>query len=246
MRAQHEPAVQQAHTASSPRLRWWCVFPGQADQLRVLRQWLADLLPPCDARHDVIAVASELSANAVRHTASGMPGGRFSVEVEWADSVIRLVVADGGGPSAPQLIDDPDGENGRGLLMVHKLSAAVAVSGGKEGRHVQAEVPWAANGGPRPHDSGWDQGTAADLSSLQDRFSTALIWFGQTTRQWWAMVVTGGEGTLVAASSPGELAAALTAVYSSGPGRGRAAAGRPLAPERRYNSASELAKAATR
>lgn len=245
MRGQHEPASQQTHAASFPRLRWWRVFPGQADQLRVLRQWLGDLLPPCDARDDVIAVACELSANAVRHTASGLPGGRFSVEVEWADGVVHLVVADGGGPSEPQLIDDPDGENGRGLLMVHRLSAAIVVSGGQEGRHVQADVPWAANGGPRPHESGWDQGVAADYSSLQDRFPPALIWFGQTTRQWWAMVVIGGEHRLVAAPSPGGLAAALTTVYSSERERGPAS-GRPLVPERRYGSTSEFADAATR
>lgn len=245
MRSQHESASQQMHAASSPRLRWWRVFPGQADQLRVLRQWLADLLPPCDARDDVIAVACELSANAVRHTASGLPGGRFSVEAEWAGSMVRLVVADGGAPSAPRVIEDPGSENGRGLLMVYRLSAAVAVSGGEDGRHVQADVPWTANGGLWPHGPGWDQGTAADLSSLQGRFPLAVIWFGQTTRQWWAMAVIGGEDRLAAAASPGELAAVLTAVYPSVPGRGRAAAARPPALEPRCNLASELAKAAT-
>jgi anti-sigma regulatory factor (Ser/Thr protein kinase) len=231
MRGQHEPARQQTHAASSPCLRWWRVFPGEPAQLKVLRHWLADLLPPCDARDDVLTVACELSANAIRQTASGLPDGRFSVEVEWTRGAVRLVVGDGGGPSAPQLIQDPDSENGRGLLMVYGLSTAVTVSGGEEGRYAQADVPWVTNDGPRPQIPGWDEETAADLASLQERFPAAVVWFGQTTRQWWALVVTGGEDRLVVTSSPGELLPVLAAVHSSVPGYGRVGAGRLRAAE---------------
>lgn len=164
MRGHNQPASQQAHTAGFPRVRWRRIFPGQPDQLRVLRHWLADLLPPCDARDMVIAVASELGANAMCHTASRLAGGTFSVEVEWGAAVVAVVVGDGGGPSVPRIIDDPGGEHGRGLQMVYGLSDAVAVSGGEQGRYVRADVPWAANGGPVPRESGCDQQAAADLA----------------------------------------------------------------------------------
>lgn len=173
MRGHDQPASQQAHTAGFPRLRCRRVLPGQPDQLQVLRHWLADLLPPCDARDMVIAVASELGANAVCHTASRLPGGTFSVEVEWSTAAVTVVVGDGGGPSAPRIIDDPVGEHGRGLQMVYGLSDAVAVSGGEQGRYVRADVPWAANGGPGPRESRWDQQAAADLTDACPPASSA-------------------------------------------------------------------------
>lgn len=245
MQGQREPVGQQPHAVSSPRLRWRRVFPGQPDQLRVLRHWLADLLPPCDARDMVIAVASELGANAVCHTASRQPGGTFSVEVEWGTEAVTVVVGDGGGRSAPRIIDDPAGENGRGLQMVYGLSAAVAVSGGEQGRYVRADVPWAANGGPAPLKTGWNRQAAADLADLQRRFPAAVIWLGHTTRQWWAMVAADGRDRLVAESSADELAAMLAAVYRAAPARGQVAGARQPVSAARSIPAG-LARAATR
>jgi len=42
--------------------------------------------PPCPASDDVIMVASELGANAIKFTVSGR-GGWFAVEVTWWGSV---------------------------------------------------------------------------------------------------------------------------------------------------------------
>jgi anti-sigma regulatory factor (Ser/Thr protein kinase) len=124
MPGQCEAVSQQSRAADWARRRWWRVFPGQGGQL------------------DVIAVASELGANAVCHTASGR-GGQFSVEVAWTGSVVSIVVGDGGGPAEPRVIDDPESENGRGLLLVRSLSLTVEVTGDKRGRFVRADVPWA-------------------------------------------------------------------------------------------------------
>jgi hypothetical protein len=93
------------------------VLPGHERQLAALRGWLASFLPDCAARHDVVAVASELAANAVRHTASGQ-GGWFAVGVSWHPQVVRVAVADGGGPGEPTVLDGPTGEHGRGLKVV--------------------------------------------------------------------------------------------------------------------------------
>jgi serine/threonine-protein kinase RsbW len=139
---------QLALTANPPCLAWRRSFPGEFGQMSVLRGWISDLLPECDARDTVILVASELGANAVRHTTSGLPGGRFGVTVTWIADMVRIEVDDGGGPSIPTVVDGADGEDGRGLRLVVYLSASLSVSGDEEGRFVRADIPWGAGGGP--------------------------------------------------------------------------------------------------
>jgi anti-sigma regulatory factor (Ser/Thr protein kinase) len=117
------------------------VLPGEERQLRTLRRWLASLLPECAARDDVIAVATELSSNAIKHTASGQ-GGCFGVEVTWHESVIRVTVADRGAAQGPQVIQVPMAEHGRGLLVVSGLAARSGVCGDAGGRQVWADIPW--------------------------------------------------------------------------------------------------------
>lgn len=127
-------------------MRWRRVFPGEERQLGVLRRWLASLLPAGPARDDVILVATELASNAICHTASGQ-GGCFTVEITWWQSVVRVGVADCGGPAQPQVIDDPPGERGRGLLVVSCLSSRTGECGDQRGRLVWADVRW---DGPGP------------------------------------------------------------------------------------------------
>jgi hypothetical protein len=117
------------------------VLPGEERQLRTLRRWLSSLLPECTARDDVIAVATELSSNAIRHTASGQ-GGCFGVEVTWHGPVIRVTVADRGAPQEPRVFQDPMAEHGRGLLVVSGLAARSGVCGGEHGRQVWADILW--------------------------------------------------------------------------------------------------------
>jgi anti-sigma regulatory factor (Ser/Thr protein kinase) len=86
-----------------PGMRWRRVFQGDASQLGIVRRWLASLLPESPARDDLASVATELGSNAIRHTASGR-GGWFAVEIMWYGPVVRVAVADSGGPTEPQLI----------------------------------------------------------------------------------------------------------------------------------------------
>src|SRR5271156_1947022 len=69
--------------AAVARLCWSRRFPGTPEQVAGMRHWLRELLPPCNARDDLLAIASELASNAVRHTHSRRPGGAFGVEVSW-------------------------------------------------------------------------------------------------------------------------------------------------------------------
>lgn len=126
--------------------RWWRVFHGEAGQLKVLRRWIEDLLPPCLARDDVTAVACELAANAVCHTLSG-DGGQFGVRITLEAGLVTVAVADGGGTTEPQLVEDVLAEHGRGLRIVHALAADVTVTGGIRGRIVHASVPWSIDKG---------------------------------------------------------------------------------------------------
>jgi hypothetical protein len=53
-----------------------------------------------------------------------------------------VAVADSGGPSQPQVIDDPAREHGRGLLLVRGLSVRMGVCGDQRGRLSWADVAW--------------------------------------------------------------------------------------------------------
>lgn len=128
-----------------PGLRWRRLFPGEERQVAVLRRWLASRLPPCPARDDVIMVASELAANAIKFTVSGR-GGWFAVEVTQWGSVVRVAVADSGGLSQPHVIDDPTSEHGRGLLLVRGLSVRMGVCGDHRGRLSWADILWENDG----------------------------------------------------------------------------------------------------
>jgi anti-sigma regulatory factor (Ser/Thr protein kinase) len=93
----------------APVQRWRRVFPGQEAELRRVRYWLAELLPSGPTREDVVTVAIELAANAVRHTASG-GNGFFAVELTWQmrPVTVRVAVADGGARTSPHLMPGTD------------------------------------------------------------------------------------------------------------------------------------------
>jgi anti-sigma regulatory factor (Ser/Thr protein kinase) len=117
------------------------VFPGERAQVEVLRRWIEKLLPACPERDDLIEVACELAANAVCHTLSGN-GGQFAVRITPGHRQVTVAVSDGGAATQPRLVEDPLAEHGRGLRIVHALSAWVNVKGGATGRLVEAALPW--------------------------------------------------------------------------------------------------------
>jgi anti-sigma regulatory factor (Ser/Thr protein kinase) len=119
------------------------VARGEERQLAILRRWISSLLPACPGRDDVVMVANELASNAIRHTASGRDGW-FAVEMTWYGNLVRVAVADCGGPKEPVVIEDPGGESGRGLFLVQQLSAGMGMSGNHSGRWVWADITWAA------------------------------------------------------------------------------------------------------
>jgi two-component sensor histidine kinase len=74
----------------------------------------------------VILCLSELATNAIRHSASGQPGGTFTVTTDMRHDGVILAVRDAGGPWQPGA--SPDGRM-HGLGIVAELAAHLSVSG---------------------------------------------------------------------------------------------------------------------
>jgi len=197
--------VDHAARAGDLALCWRRVFAGDEIQVSEARHWLAELLPKCPARDDVVLVATELCTNAVQHTASGR-GGFFALEVTWQGATIRISVADAGAPTEPCLTDDPLAERGRGLLVVNELCSRTGFSGDHRGRVAWGDVLWDGPAVPPAAASGHEAAVRDGLASLADRFQDVPAWFGRSTRQWWAMPGRPGARQLVTAPSARALA----------------------------------------
>jgi anti-sigma regulatory factor (Ser/Thr protein kinase) len=204
-------------------LRWRKVIPGQEREVRTVRRWIAELLPDCPSRDDVMTVAVELATNAVKFTASGRGGadGWFAIELTWHAAAVRVAVADGGAPQGPRLIDDPDGEQGRGLQIVQSLASRFGVSGDSRGRLVWADLPWTGEGPAAQCTAGHEASIRDGETLLTARYGVPA-WYGRATLQWWALPSPGSA--LVTAPSAAELAHLIdTALRARGGRQGWAA-----------------------
>jgi anti-sigma regulatory factor (Ser/Thr protein kinase) len=105
-----------------------------------VRRYLTRRHCPAEAVQDILVCASELAANAVLHSRSGLPGGHFSVEVVVdAGQWLRVSVEDCGGPwverdTGEEETSEEDAEFGRGLHVVSALSADMGITGDAFGR----------------------------------------------------------------------------------------------------------------
>ena len=54
-------------------------YPGNTERIRAVRADLRGLLHDCPMADDMILCASEIAANAVIHSLSGLPGGTFTI-----------------------------------------------------------------------------------------------------------------------------------------------------------------------
>ncbi|MFC7329814.1 ATP-binding protein [Marinactinospora rubrisoli] len=122
-------------------------FPGLANQIKHARRFVERQLGPTPQTGTATLLTSELATNAVTHSASGGPGGKFEVTVYSAAGWARIEVRDLGSPERPrpQHKDPYDiTEHGRGLDLVE----ALAVKWGSEprgdglGQLVWFELTW--------------------------------------------------------------------------------------------------------
>jgi anti-sigma regulatory factor (Ser/Thr protein kinase) len=116
------------HVALAPAVQCTRSFPGRPEQAGAVRRFLANMLEGSTVAGDAVLCVSELAANAILHSKSGMPGGQFEVLV-FVDpaGLVRVEVTDQGGPWIP----DPGGRqnHGRGLLIVSHLATDWGIVG---------------------------------------------------------------------------------------------------------------------
>jgi anti-sigma regulatory factor (Ser/Thr protein kinase) len=112
-------------------------FPGTSESVGRVRHWLRAALGACPAVDDAVLLASELTTNALVHSASGQSGS-FAVMVSHRSAYVRVEVVDQGGPWQPG--DIGDGQHGRGLLIVGTVARAWGVTGDHSGRTVWFEL----------------------------------------------------------------------------------------------------------
>lgn len=122
-------------------------FPGLASQIRHVRRFVARQLGDCPELATVTLLTSEIATNAVRHSSSGTPGGKFEVVVQATEGWARVEVRDLGGTQLPrpQRRDPYDvSEYGRGLDLVEALAAKWGVESRTDGLGLTVwfEVVW--------------------------------------------------------------------------------------------------------
>ena len=178
----------------SPVVAWWTRhFQGGADQVLEVQGWIKDLLPACAVRADVLLVARELCTNAIRHSRSGEAGGQFSVDIDWAPALTRVVIGDQGSAGAPVMASRSGtaarpGESGRGLLLVNDVADDWGTASRPNRRWVWADVEWQARGGPLLAAPGGLDAAIASNTMTRKTFPGTSIWWGHLTKAWWAAV----------------------------------------------------------
>lgn len=155
---------------------WSKEFAGRPECLAEARRFTYAVLGECDGAHTVALVADELAGNAIKHTASGGPGGEFVLRLAVLGDRCRVRVDDQGGPTAPSVrAAEDDDEAGRGLTIVAMLCSRWGVDGDERARSVWADVAF----DERPAISGSD-GPPVDLPH-QARVKRKV---GMTTDDW--------------------------------------------------------------
>jgi serine/threonine-protein kinase RsbW len=125
-------------------------FRGEPSQVPLVREfarhYLAGQACPAGALDDILSCVTELAANAVIHSRSGQPDGRFSVQIDVsAGKWVRVVVEDDGGPWRNRDAGE-QAECGRGLQIVAALSAEMGITGDGSQRSVWFRVILPAQG----------------------------------------------------------------------------------------------------
>ncbi|NDK25218.1 ATP-binding protein [Streptomyces sp. TR1341] len=130
------------HEYTSTARVWGLSCPGFPEEVSRARRWTRDILRGSPLADDAALIVSELSTNAIRHTASGLESGVFHLAVAVSAQVIAVSVTDDGGTGTAPKIEhqDHDAEHGRGLDMVSTIAHRVVVHGSDQGYTVTAEL----------------------------------------------------------------------------------------------------------
>jgi DNA-binding XRE family transcriptional regulator len=122
--------------ATTTATTWTRDYPGQPDQVRLIRR---DLLTGCPSADDIVLCASELATNAIQHSRSALPGGHITVRATLTPGrYVRIKVTDQGGRW------DWTGRTPRhhGLHVIHCTAVNWGISGDYRSRTTWALLHW--------------------------------------------------------------------------------------------------------
>jgi anti-sigma regulatory factor (Ser/Thr protein kinase) len=118
-------------------------IPGVPSMVPPARHRLRALLANSPLAEAAVCIADELLSNAIRHSASGQPGGWTRLEITDSKTTVRIAVHDEGPRTRPATDwAAEEAENfGRGLTIVEALSSAWGETKSADGRRCTwAEV----------------------------------------------------------------------------------------------------------
>ncbi|MBV1940698.1 ATP-binding protein [Streptomyces sp. BV286] len=132
------------HEYTSTARVWGLTCPGFPEEVSRARRWTRDILRGSPLADDAAVIVSELSANAILHTASGRQPGSFHLALAISPQMIALSVTDDGGtglaPKVEHQDQDQEAEHGRGLGMVSAIAHRVVIHDSDGGHTVTAEL----------------------------------------------------------------------------------------------------------
>lgn len=129
-------------------------FDGRPQSVKAARDWLDVRMNVADVPEETADAArllvSELTTNALKHTAGGADGGAFYVRAYLFPGRLRVEVRDAGGspPLFPVAAPAPDAESGRGLLLVNALADRWGRFAGGRGPGMFLELHWPRSDSP--------------------------------------------------------------------------------------------------
>ncbi|MER5801658.1 ATP-binding protein [Streptomyces mirabilis] len=140
------------HEYTSTARVWGLTCPGFPEEVSRARRWTRDILRDSPLAEDAELIVSELSANAILHTASGQQSGSFHLALAVSSQVVALSVTDDGGTgTAPKTEHaDQNATHGRGLGMVSAIAHRVVIHDSQAGHTVTAELLTSARPGGHP------------------------------------------------------------------------------------------------
>src|SRR6266516_747070 len=150
-----------------PRRR---TFPGRAEQIARARDFTRRALGACPVLDEAVLLVSELTTNALKHTAADGAGG-FQVTVYQGEAALLIAVKDDGSNKIPLPSPaDALAEDGRGLTLVELIASRWGHCSDQHGRTIWFELRWNGLNRSDPWHGcmgkvvdGWASRTIADL-----------------------------------------------------------------------------------
>jgi two-component sensor histidine kinase len=122
-----------------PRRR---IFPGRADQIAHARDFTRRALGACPVLDEAVLLVSELTTNALQHTATG-GAGSFQLTICQGGAALLIVVKDDGSDKIPvPSSGDALAEGGRGLDLVEQIASRWGHCSSQHGRTIWFELRW--------------------------------------------------------------------------------------------------------